>query len=600
MLRVLASSFSLALFAHAQVTVFENAMVLDGSGSPARRARVVIRGERIETVAPDAAVPPGARIVDATGQTLIPGLFDLHTHMPYSALPGLYGDWGKNLKAYLLHGVTSAIDFGTYPETFKPMRRLLLEGLPGPRLHLAARMTTPGGHGAEAGRGDFFSLEVTTPAEARAAAARLLPYSPDVIKVFTDGWRYGAGSDMTSMNEPTLAAIVDAAHAQGVEVMTHTVSLDRAKQAARAGVDVIAHGIGDAPVDAEFVALVKKHGTAYVSTLAVFETKTWPVPALLESFLEPAALRIVAKMSNSTTAATASRQRRWANVNANLLDLFRSGAAVAAGTDAGVTGTLHGRSLLREIELMTAAGLTPVQAITAATSSSAQAIGVGKERGTIEPGKLADLVLIQGAPHERVADIYKVSAVWVGGKRQDLAKLRSEIATEGPTPIKPVAAKALIDDMEQPARTSLGTLRVNASDPGHDNSRALFQQIARTANDHALAIQARMGEKDQPFVQVWLPLGPGGIVPIDASHFHGIRFDARGDGLYRLILHRQSVRTGAHPSAGFKAGPAWSPIAIPFTKLKMAGPRDLLVVAFEIARPAGSHGWLELDNVRFY
>lgn len=600
MLRGLVLSFTLAPFAYAQVTVFENATVLDGSGTPARRARVVVRAERIEAVAPDAAVPPGAQIIDATGQTLIPGLFDLHTHMPYSALPGLYGDWGKNLKAYLLHGVTSAVDFGTYPETFAPMRRLLREGLPGPRLHLAARMTTPGGHGAEAGRGDFFSLEVTTPAEAKAAVARLLPYSPDVIKVFTDGWRYGAGSDMTSMSEATLAAIVKAAHAKGVEVMTHTVTLDRAKQAARAGVDVIAHGIGDARVDAEFIDLVKKHGTAYVSTLAVFETKTWPVPALLESFLEPAALRIVARMSNSTTTETASRRRRWANVNANLFDLSRVGATVAAGTDAGVTGTLHGRSLLREIELMTAAGLTPVQAITAATSSSAKAIGVDKERGAIEPGKLADLVLIQGAPHEHIEDLRKISAVWVGGKRQDLAKLRSEIATEEPTPIKPSAAKALIDDMEQPERTSLGTLRVNATDPGHDNSKALFQRIVRTANDHALAIQVRMGEKEKPFVQIWLPLGPGGFIPIDASHFHGIRFDARGDGPYRLIVHRQSVRSGAQPSAEFKAGPAWSPVAIPFTKLKLVKPRDLLVAAFEIARPAGAHGWLELDNVRFY
>ena len=600
MLRALVLSVTLVSLTGAQVTVFENAIVLDGSGTAAHKARVVIRGERIEAVAPDAAIPPGAQIVDASGQTLIPGLFDLHTHMPYSALPGLNGDWGKNLKAYLLHGVTSAVDFGTYPETFAPMRRLLREGLPGPRLHLAARMTTPGGHGAEGGRGDFFSLEVTTPAEARAAVARLLPYSPDVIKVFTDGWRYGAGSDMTSMNEPTLAAIVKAAHVQSVEVMTHTVTLDRAKQAARAGVDVLAHGIGDAPVDAEFVELVRKHGTAYVSTLAVFETKTWPLPALLESFLEPAALRIVAKMSNSGTAATSARRRRWTNVNANLLELFRAGAAVAAGTDSGVTGTLHGRSLLRELELMTAAGLTPSQAITAATSSSAKAIGVGKDRGTIEPGKLADLVLIQGAPHERIADIYKVSAVWVGGKKQDLAKLRSQIATEEPTPIAPIKATAMIDDMEQPERTSLGTLRVNASDPGLDNSKALFQQIARTAGNHALAIQVRMGEKEKPFAQLWLPLGPGGIIPVDAAHFHGIRFAARGNGTYRLILHRQSVRSEAQPSAEFNAGPAWSPIAIPFTKLKIVNPRDLLVAAFEIARPAGAHGWLELDTVRFY
>ncbi len=601
MLRVTALALAPAFFAAAQVAVFENAMVVDGSGAPARRARVVIRGEKIEAVAPDAAVPANAQIVDATGHTLIPGLFDLHTHMPYSALPGLNGDWGKHLKLYLLHGVTTAVDFGTYPETFAPMRRLLRDELTGPRLHLAARMTTPGGHGAEAGRGDFFSREVTTPAEARAAVTRLLPYRPDAIKVFTDGWRYGAGTDMNSMDEATLAAIVKLAHANGIEVMTHTVTLERAKQAARAGVDVLAHGIGDARVDAEFIDLVKKHGTTYVSTLAVFETKTWPIPTLLEPFLEPAALRIVGRMSNSTTADTAARRRRWVNLNANLVEVFRSGATVGSGTDAGVTGTLHGRSSLREIELMVGAGLTPVQAIAAATSSSAKAIGANGERGTIEPGKLADLVLVQGAPHEHIADIYNVVGVWLGGQKLDLKKLRSQIATEDPTPIAAIGARALIDDMEQPERTSLDTLRVNASDPGHDHSKALFQPIARTGGKHALAIQARMGVKDKPFVQVWLPLSPGGIIPVDASRFRGIRFEARGEGSYRLILHKQSVRTASgHPSAEFNAGPAWSQIIIPFARLKTVRPRDLLVAAFEITRPAGTLAWLELDNVRFY
>ena len=583
-----------------QVTVFDGAMVVDGTGAPARQARVVVRDGRIAAVAEDAAIPPGAQVVNAEGHTLIPGLFDLHTHMPYSGVPGLGGDWGKNLKAYLLHGVTSAVDFGTYPETFEPMRRLLREGrLEGPRLHLAARMTTPGGHGAEAGRGDFFSLEVTTPSEARAAMARLLPYQPDAIKVFTDGWRYGAGADMTSMNEGTLAEIVRLAHAQGVEVMTHTVTLERAKIAARAGVDAIAHGVGDSRVDAEFIKLLAAKKTAYVSTLAVFESKTWPAPALLASFLEPAALRIAAKMSNASAPETAARRRRWANLNANLAALFESGAAVGSGTDAGVTGTLHGRSSLREIELMVGAGLTPLQAIAAATSVSARAIHVDAERGTIEPGKLADLVMIHGAPHERIADIYRVADVWMGGRRLDLEKLRQEIASEKVTPIPARPAVALIDDMEQ-ERTSLDTLRVNASDPGLDNSKSIFQRVTRTPGNHALAFHAHMGEKADPFAQVWFPLSRGGIEPVDASRFHGIQFEARGEGGYKLIVHGRSRRTGSQPEAAFQAGPAWSRVAIPFGRLAGLDPRELLIAAFEIARPPGTHGWLELDNVRFY
>ena len=596
----------LAALGSAQVTVIENGLVVDGRGGEARPLTVVIRGDRIESVSAGiAAKPPGARVIDAAGHTLIPGLFDLHTHLPYSGLAGLTGDWGKNLAAYLLHGVTSVADFGTYPETFAPMRRLLRDGMPGPRIHLAARMTTPGGHGAEAGRGDFFSLEVTTPAEARAAVARLLPYEPDAIKVFTDGWRYGAGADMTSMDEATLAEIVKQAHAHDIEVMTHTVTLERAKAAARAGVDVIAHGVGDAQVDADFVALLKRHGTAYVSTMAVYESKTWPTastPSPFSYFLEPAALRIVSRMSNARTEPTAARRRRWENLNHNLVTIFKAGGLVGAGTDAGVTGTLHGRSSLRELELMVAAGMTPLEAITAATLSSAKAIHVDRDRGSIEPGKLADLVMVRGAPHERISDLYQVDGVWLGGQAVDLAALRQQIASEGVTPIQAVPARAMIDDMESASRTSLGTLRVNASDPGHDNSKAMFQRVARSAGNHALAIQSHMGEKENPFVQLWLPLSEGAIEPVDASRFKGIRFEARGEGTYKLILQKRSVRStrGGHPEAAFEAGPAWKQVTIPFVKLNAAGVRDLLVVAFEIARPPGTHGWLELDTVRFY
>src|SRR4029078_2756754 len=96
----------------------------------------------------------------------------------------------------------SVVDFGTCPETVEPVRRLIRTGVvAAPRISLAVRITTPGGHGAEGGRGELFSLEVSTAREARAAVRRALSYQPDVIKAFTDGWRYGAAPDLSSMNE---------------------------------------------------------------------------------------------------------------------------------------------------------------------------------------------------------------------------------------------------------------------------------------------------------------------------------------------------------------------------------------------------------------
>jgi imidazolonepropionase-like amidohydrolase len=280
----------------AQETIaITGAHVIDGTGAAPRAETVLVRGDRIAAVGPDIAIPIGARILKADGLTLLPGLFDLHTHLSASGVNRLAADWGKNLAAYLVSGVTTVADLGTYPETFAPMRELLNSGtVPGPHVLLAARFTTPGGHGAEAGRGDFFSQEVLTPREARAAVQRMLPYRPDLIKVFTDGWRYGVGPEMTSMNEETLTALVEEAHKNGIRVLTHTVTLERAKIAARAGVDVLAHGVGDAKVDDELIGLLKQKGTFYVSTLAVYEPRRKDILSpLLVKTLEPAAIQAI-------------------------------------------------------------------------------------------------------------------------------------------------------------------------------------------------------------------------------------------------------------------------------------------------------------------
>ena len=126
--------FSVVLCAQPPVVIL-GARVVDGTGAPARAATVVIRGAKIETVTPDAAVPAGARVIDAAGQTLLPGLFDLHTHLSASAVTGLAGDWGKSLKAYLACGVTTVNDHATYGEMFAPLRQLLAAGtVIGPRL----------------------------------------------------------------------------------------------------------------------------------------------------------------------------------------------------------------------------------------------------------------------------------------------------------------------------------------------------------------------------------------------------------------------------------------------------------------------------------
>jgi imidazolonepropionase-like amidohydrolase len=605
------------------------ATIIDGTGAAPRQADVLMRGERIEAVGSGLTLPPNARIIKAEGMTLLPGLFDLHTHLPYASTGGQAGDWAKNLKAYLYCGVTSVTEFGTYPETFEPMRRLLKTGtVAGPRIHFAARMTTPHGHGAEGGRGDFFSLEVTTPREARAAVNRLLPYQPDAIKVFTDGWRYNTAPDMTSMNEDTLAAIVEEAHKHGIEVLTHTVTLEKAKIAARAGVDVIAHGIGNAPADEELIGLMKAKGTTYASTLAVYEPRERDILSpLLAAVLEPSALaftrppltapatpgfhtlKVTEDLIKAAPPREAARLRRWQHLQHNVAALHKAGIRLGNGTDAGVTGTHHGWATLRELQLNVASGLSPLEALTIATGNSAKALRVDHERGFIAPGQMADLLLIAGAPHRDINDLEKIQSIFLGGRELDRARLAREIAAPGITALPANQAQERLDDFESAdGRSLVDTLWVNSTDAGIDASHMIYGRLWRAANNHALSVTGKLAEKDRPYLRINLPLSQGAVEPVDARAFRGIRFDARGAGDYSLIVPTANVRDFAHYQASFKAGAQWQTITLDFAALKQANPRtptpwtgtDLLMLSFEIARPAGAFGWLELDNVAFY
>src|SRR5213593_315122 len=143
-------SLAAGLRAQSDGVLIHGARVIDGTGAPARAVSVRFHGGRIDAVGTDIAAPSGARVFEAGGQTLIPGLFDLHTHLSASAVTGVSADWGKHLKAYLAAGVTTVNDFAVYGEMFEPMRQLQVGGqLPGPRVNLAVRISTTGGHGTE-------------------------------------------------------------------------------------------------------------------------------------------------------------------------------------------------------------------------------------------------------------------------------------------------------------------------------------------------------------------------------------------------------------------------------------------------------------------
>ena len=596
-------------------TLIAGAHVFDGTGAPAKVQDVLIDGDRIVAVGSRLEVPTGAAHVDGKGKTLIPGLHDLHTHL---RSPGYNTseDLGKAYAGYLLAGVTTVNDYSVSGEMIAPVRDLVRmpHGLWAPNLQLAVRMGVPGGHGTEYGWGSFFTLQAST---ARAAHARMplaLAYDPDVIKVFVDGWRYGRDGDANSMNEPTLSAIVTDAHNAGKPVVTHTVTVEGARMAARADVDVLVHGIGDALVDKELVDLMKRSKTAYVATLVAFE------PQQTRAFTSGEWAQLNPGQRTRETKLHARQQprirpydaRRWKIMRENITRLKKAGIPIGIGTDAGIDGVYHGPAAIREIRWLTKLGLSPAEALVAATRTSAEIMHHADDRGTIAPGKRADLVLIDGRPDKRIEDLWKVSRVWVSGRAVPMDMVRNLANSPNATPMPSVRMTGpILTSERKEGRTDLNSLPVINTDRGTDHSTMIALDPAGPgARDGMTLLAARLGDSPRPYVQWILPLTQGPINVADASGFMGVELYAKGGGTYRLILESYALDGGDWFAAPLNIAPEnaaeGEQLRVPFSAFKSRNPEARLDITrlralrIELSGKTGGTVALELGNVRFY
>lgn len=420
LLSFIAFALLLAVPAAAQregAMLIRGARVFDGSGRPAKVQDVLVRGERIAAVGRTLRAPPGTRIVDGAGMTLIPGLHDLHVHTRdevYESADGMV----RGLAPYFAHGVTSINEYSVAGPELASIRAIRAK-VAAPHLNFAIRMGVPGGHGTESAGTSSITLQVTNPDEARSTMQGALRYKPDLIKVFADGWRYGDVDrrDRANIDVPTLSAIVEAAHRAGIPVVTHTVSRIGAWTAARAKVDALVHGIGDGALDPATIALMKRAGTAYVPTLTVYEPQTNRIFLPAEWAKLPSGVQArEERRRNAAQTAEPYEVRRWAFLKDNLRLLKAAGVPIGVGTDTGISGIYQGSATLREIRLLVDFGLTPAEALASATSVSAAIMHQQKRHGRIARGQRADLVLIGGRPDERIADLYDVRRVFVSGR----------------------------------------------------------------------------------------------------------------------------------------------------------------------------------------
>ena len=377
--------------------------LIDGTGAAAvEDAVVIVNGGRIEAAGPASAVrvPKGVPSIDVAGKTILPGLWDMHAHVGQA-------EWGP---VYLAAGVTTARDMGGEFEAVTTLRDSWRDGrLVGPRLLLAGLVDGPGPNA-------FGAITAANAQEAQAVVRRYKNAGFQQMKIYS------------LLDRQTTQAVIAAAHAADMTVTGHIPNGLTLRDVVEMGFDGVAHlAVRGAPGSDELrdtIAFLKAHGTVMDPTISWNEllgrSRETPVASFLPGIEHVAPpLRRLIESANGGDVTPQQAQERLSRSLAIVKALHDAGLPIVAGTDKGVPGV----SVAREIELYTQAGLTPMEAIRAATAVPARVMGLDKDVGTIAPGLRADLIVVGGNPLTRIADLENVTHVCANGRLFETAPL---------------------------------------------------------------------------------------------------------------------------------------------------------------------------------
>ncbi len=373
---------------------FRHARVLDGLGRARERATLLVQDDRIAAIGDDreVTVPRGARVIDARGMTVLPGLIDCHVHLCLGgdadvlraireedpALTLLKA--ARSARTTLESGFTTVRDLGFRDHSIFSLRQAIQDGLlPGPRI-LAAGLVVcmTGGHAR------FIGREADGPVEVVAAVREQLARGAEVIKFIASGGVLtpGTSPESAQMTPEELGAGMTEARRAGCRVAAHAHGAEGMKNAIRAGAHSIEHAT---LMDDEAAALMREQGVFMVPTLsAIARTADCGLNCGIPE----------------TTVHKARTMR--ARHEASFKKAHRSGIPIALGTDAGTPFNHHGENA-QELDRMVALGMSPMEAIVAATASAARLLGIEHLVGTIEVGKEADLLIVDGNPLKKIS-----------------------------------------------------------------------------------------------------------------------------------------------------------------------------------------------------
>lgn len=577
--------------------VVRGARVFDGH-KVFDQADVWVADGKIKAVGKGLKVPSGVKTIDATGDTLLPGLIDSHTHA-----------WGTALKEAEIFGVTTELDMFTDVKYMQQTKKEQADGkdLDQADLRSAGTLATaPGGHGTE------YGIQIPTlsaPSDAQAWVDARIAEGSDYIKIVIDD-AHAYGGHRPTLSQETLKALIDAAHKRGKLAVVHIGTQQDAHNAIEAGADGLAHLFADSAPAPDFAAYVAAHHAFVVPTLSVLESvsgtpggESLASDPRLERYLTA---EDVGNLKRSFPKFSSSLSEKYAEQT--VAQLKAANVPVLAGTDAPNPGTSHGASIHRELELLVRAGFTPTEALAAATSVPAARFHLD-DRGSITAGERADLLLVKGDPTNDITATRDIVSVWKLGAEDDrvsyaasIEKAKQETA-KAPQAASPSGATlGLISDFDDgTAATKFGAGWMYSTDSiagGRSTGEMKVIDGGANGDKHALDVSGTI-DGGLPYAWSGVMFSPGAqpFVPVDLSAKKSISFFAKGDGQrYRVLVFTASGgRIPAQQS--FTAGTEWKRTTLPFSDFNGIDGHDISAILF-VGGPAAGKFDFQIDEIK--